>query len=88
MQALNLPLEMESALVGGAAYAAHGHPLPESTLKLAMNSDAVLLGGVAVRLQALRQQLGGVELQQLRGVVVDTDNGVEKGHGWLRGLKV
>lgn len=37
---------MESALVGGAAYEAHGHPLPESTLKLAMDADAVLFGAV------------------------------------------
>ena len=37
---------MESALVGGAAYEAHGHPLPESTLNLAMASDAVLFGAV------------------------------------------
>jgi 3-isopropylmalate dehydrogenase len=44
--ALDLHLEMESALVGGAAYEAHGHPLPESTLKLAMDSDAVLFGAV------------------------------------------
>jgi 3-isopropylmalate dehydrogenase len=36
----------ETALVGGAAYDAHGHPLPESTLKLAMASDAVLFGAV------------------------------------------
>ncbi|MFW2355519.1 3-isopropylmalate dehydrogenase [Hydrogenophaga sp.] len=43
---LDLPFEMESALVGGAAYEAHGHPLPESTLKLAMDSDAVLFGAV------------------------------------------
>jgi 3-isopropylmalate dehydrogenase len=46
LKVLNLPLEMESALVGGAAYEAHGHPLPESTLKLAMASDAVLFGAV------------------------------------------
>jgi 3-isopropylmalate dehydrogenase len=46
LKALDLPLEMESALVGGAAYEAHGHPLPESTLKLAMASDAVLFGAV------------------------------------------
>ena len=46
LDALELPLEMESALVGGAAYEAHGHPLPESTLKLAMASDAVLFGAV------------------------------------------
>ena len=46
LKVLDLPLEMESALVGGAAYEAHGHPLPESTLKLAMASDAVLFGAV------------------------------------------
>jgi 3-isopropylmalate dehydrogenase len=41
-----LKLEMESALVGGAAFEAHGHPLPPATLKLAMDSDAVLFGAV------------------------------------------
>ena len=46
LQALDLSFEMESALVGGAAYEAHGHPLPESTLKLAMSADAVLFGAV------------------------------------------
>jgi 3-isopropylmalate dehydrogenase len=46
LEALELPVEMESALVGGAAYEAHGHPLPESTLKLAMDADAVLFGAV------------------------------------------
>jgi 3-isopropylmalate dehydrogenase len=46
LQALDLRFEMETALVGGAAYEAHGHPLPESTLKLAMAADAVLFGAV------------------------------------------
>ena len=46
LKALNLPLQMETALVGGAAYAAHGHPLPESTLALAKASDAILFGAV------------------------------------------
>ena len=46
LKVLDLPLKMETALVGGAAYEAHGHPLPESTLKLAMASDAVLFGAV------------------------------------------
>jgi len=46
LNVLDLPLEMESALVGGAAYEAHGHPLPESTLKLAEEADAVLFGAV------------------------------------------
>ena len=45
-QEFGLKLEMESALVGGAAYEAHGHPLPPATLKLAMDSDAVLFGAV------------------------------------------
>jgi len=46
LKVLDLPFEMETALVGGAAYEAHGHPLPESTLKLAQASDAVLFGAV------------------------------------------
>ncbi len=46
LKALELSIEMEPALVGGAAYEAHGHPLPESTLKLAQEADAVLFGAV------------------------------------------
>jgi 3-isopropylmalate dehydrogenase len=46
LNALNLPLSMETALVGGAAYEVHGHPLPESTLALAKASDAILFGAV------------------------------------------
>lgn len=46
LDALDLSFEMETALVGGAAYEAHGHPLPESTLKLAKEADAVLFGAV------------------------------------------
>ena len=44
--ALDLRFETETALVGGAAYEAHGHPLPEATLKLAQGADAVLFGAV------------------------------------------
>ena len=46
LQALDLKFEMESGLVGGAGYEAHGHPLPESTLKLAKEADAILFGAV------------------------------------------
>jgi len=46
LRALDLKVELEEALVGGAAYEAHGHPLPESTLKLAQAADAVLFGAV------------------------------------------
>ena len=46
LQALDLKFETETALVGGAAYEAHGHPLPESTLALAKAADAVLFGAV------------------------------------------
>jgi 3-isopropylmalate dehydrogenase len=38
--------EVEHAPVGGAAYDAHGHPLPESTLAVARSADAILLGAV------------------------------------------
>ena len=41
-----LKLEMEEALVGGAAYDAAGDPLPAATLKLAGEADAILFGAV------------------------------------------
>ena len=46
LNALNLPLEMNWADVGGTAYEKHGHPLPEATLELAKSSDAILFGAV------------------------------------------
>jgi 3-isopropylmalate dehydrogenase len=46
LRALELKVELEEALVGGAAYEAHGHPLPDSTLELAKAADAVLFGAV------------------------------------------
>ncbi|GAB3354941.1 MULTISPECIES: 3-isopropylmalate dehydrogenase [Giesbergeria] len=46
LNALDLKFEMETAPVGGAAYEAAGHPLPESTLKLAQEADAILFGAV------------------------------------------
>ena len=46
LDTLDLTFEMETALVGGAAYDAHGHPLPDATLKLAKEADAVLFGAV------------------------------------------
>jgi 3-isopropylmalate dehydrogenase len=46
LQALGLAFESETALVGGAAYEAHGHPLPDSTLQLARQADAILFGAV------------------------------------------
>jgi 3-isopropylmalate dehydrogenase len=46
LKALKLPIALETAPVGGAAYEAAGHPLPESTLALAQRADAVLFGAV------------------------------------------
>ena len=46
LNVLGEPFELETAPVGGAAYAAHGHPLPEATLALARAADAVLFGAV------------------------------------------
>ena len=46
LRALDLSFEMESAPVGGAAYEVAGHPLPETTLKLAQAADAILFGAV------------------------------------------
>ncbi len=41
-----LDVEIEEALVGGTAYDATGKPLPEETLSLAKEADAILLGAV------------------------------------------
>jgi 3-isopropylmalate dehydrogenase len=46
LKALNIGMEMEEAPIGGAGYEAAGDPLPEATLKLAKEADAVLLGAV------------------------------------------
>ena len=46
LKAIDLKFEMETAPVGGAAYEAAGHPLPEATLKLAQQADAILFGAV------------------------------------------
>ncbi len=46
LNTLGEKFEMETAPVGGAGYEAYGHPLPEGTLKLAKEADAVLFGAV------------------------------------------
>lgn len=46
LKALGIDFQLDTAPVGGAAYEAKGHPLPESTLELAKNSSAVLFGAV------------------------------------------
>jgi len=46
LNALDIGLQMQEAPIGGAGYEAAGDPLPADTLKLAQESDAVLLGAV------------------------------------------
>ncbi len=46
LNTLGESFEMETAPVGGAGYEAKGHPLPEDTLKLAKEADAILFGAV------------------------------------------
>ena len=46
LHALDEAIELESADVGGTAYAAYGHPLPNATLAVAKAADAVLFGAV------------------------------------------
>ncbi len=45
-QDFGLAIETEQAPIGGAGYDAAGDPLPETTLALAQQADAVLLGAV------------------------------------------
>lgn len=42
----NIDLQLQEGLVGGIAYDNYGTPLPDSSLELALQSDAVLLGAV------------------------------------------
>jgi len=46
LDTLDLDLRYEEAPVGGAAYHALGHPLPETTLDVARRADALLFGAV------------------------------------------
>jgi 3-isopropylmalate dehydrogenase len=43
---LGLDIRFEETPVGGAAYALHGDPLPEKTLRIAREADAILFGAV------------------------------------------
>jgi len=45
-QKFGFDAELESATFGGAGYDEFGHPLPDSTLTLCKESDAILLGSV------------------------------------------
>ncbi|HWL74141.1 MAG TPA: isocitrate/isopropylmalate family dehydrogenase, partial [Burkholderiaceae bacterium] len=58
LEALEQRFEFEFADVGGAAYETQGHPLPDSTLKLARAARAVLFGAVGdPRYDALERNL-------------------------------
>src|SRR5512138_2632434 len=46
LKKLGLKVDFHEAPVGGVAYAAQGDPLPERTLSLAKQADAVLFGAV------------------------------------------
>ena len=46
LRADGLDVALEHGLVGGSAYDAKGHPLPEETLQQARAADAILLGAV------------------------------------------
>jgi 3-isopropylmalate dehydrogenase len=53
-----MPVETETAPIGGAGYDAAKHPLPPGTLALAQSADAVLLGAVGgPRYDALPREL-------------------------------
>jgi len=41
-----LNIELESALVGGTAYDEYGTPLPDSTMAVVKQADALILGAV------------------------------------------
>jgi 3-isopropylmalate dehydrogenase len=48
LKGLDEEFEFEEAPLGGAGYEASGHPLPEATLALAKQADAVIVGATGV----------------------------------------
>jgi 3-isopropylmalate dehydrogenase len=46
LRRLQLPMEMQEAPVGGAGFDAAGDPLPEATLRLGREADAILFGAI------------------------------------------
>lgn len=46
LETLDLGLDFEDGLVGGAGYRGAGHPLPQATLELAKRADGILFGAV------------------------------------------
>jgi 3-isopropylmalate dehydrogenase len=48
LKGLGEQFEFEEAPIGGAGYEASGHPLPEATLALAQQADAVIVGATGV----------------------------------------
>ena len=68
-----LPIETETAPIGGAGVDAGGKPLPDATLKLARAADAVLLGAVGgpqydVLPRALRPEQGILAIRKALGL--------------------
>jgi 3-isopropylmalate dehydrogenase len=46
LRRLQLPMQLQEAPVGGAGFDAAGDPLPEATLRLAREADAILFGAI------------------------------------------
>jgi 3-isopropylmalate dehydrogenase len=68
-----LPIETETAPIGGAGYDAAGAPLPDATLKIAQAADAVLMGAVGgpqydALPRALRPEQGILAIRKALGL--------------------
>jgi 3-isopropylmalate dehydrogenase len=68
-----LPIETESAAIGGAGYDAAQEPLPEATLELAQAADAIVLGAVGgprydALPRALRPEQGILAIRKALGL--------------------
>src|SRR2546423_3488764 len=66
-------IEYDYAPIGGAGYDAAGHPLPDATLRLAQDADAILFGAIGGAQKqsvapAARARAGGLRSPPTPGV--------------------
>ena len=73
-----LPIETETAPIGGAGYDAAGQPLPDATLKLALTAAADALAKRQISVASEYLNMGGKKFSTSRGQVIYVSDVLER----------